>query len=61
MGLALLKGEVSQSDVEVAWATYHALLMAEINDKALHDNAAHQLACSSARMRFQRFFNEWVG
>jgi hypothetical protein len=59
MGLALLKSEVSQCDVEVAWATYHALMLAEINDPAIKDNTAHKLALSGARVRFERFFNEW--
>jgi hypothetical protein len=61
MGLALLKSEVSQSDVEVAWATYHALSIAEHDDTRLLDNAAHRLAKTTAQVRFLRLYDAWVG
>ena len=61
MGLALLKSGVSQSDVEVAWATYRALTIAEHDEPYLRRNAAHQLAKSAAQARFLRFYDEWVG
>jgi len=59
MGLALLKSEVSQSDVEVAWATYRALVLAEVDDPALLEDAAHQLALSRARNTFERLYDDW--
>jgi hypothetical protein len=59
MGLALLKSEVSQSDVEVAWATYRAVILAEVDDPSLQDDATHQLAISRAKARFQLLFDDW--
>ena len=61
MTVALLKSEVSQCDVEVAWATFHALSIAEHDDRRLLDNAAHQLAKSTAQTRFLRLYDAWVG
>jgi hypothetical protein len=59
MGLALLKSRVSRSDVEVAWATYRALILAEVDDRALLEDAAHQLAISRAKVTLERLYNEW--
>lgn len=60
MGLALLKCAVTQSDVEVAWATYRALILAGVDDSKLRDDAAHQLAISRTRVRFERLYDEWA-
>jgi hypothetical protein len=59
MGLALLKTGVSQSEVEVAWATYRALLLAAVDDPELEDDAAHQLAIVRARDTFARLYDDW--
>ena len=59
MGLALLKSGVSQSDVEVAWATYRALILAECDDPALQEDAPHQLAIQRAKVTFERLYDEW--
>lgn len=59
MGLALLKREVSRSDVEIAWATYRALIIAECDDPALQGDAAHQLATTLAKARFDRLYDDW--
>jgi hypothetical protein len=59
MGLALLKSGVSQSDVEVAWATYRALILAEADDPALREDVTHQLAITRAKGNLERLFGDW--
>lgn len=60
MGLALLQiAPVTQSDVEVAWATYRALILTEVDDPALQEDETHQLAISTAKLRFERMFDAW--
>lgn len=61
MSLALLHHRVTQSDVEVAWATYRALILAEVDDPRLQSDAAHQLAISRSRATFGRLYDEWDG
>ena len=50
---------VSQSDVEVAWATYRALIIAEADDPKLQDDPAHQLAILRSKAQFERLFDDW--
>lgn len=59
MGLALLKSSVTQSDVEVAWATYRALILAECDDPALQKDATHQLAITRSKATFERLYDDW--
>lgn len=59
MGLALLKSGVSQSDVEVAWMTYRALILAEADDPDLQSDYAHQTAILRANTSFKRLYDEW--
>lgn len=51
--------EVSRSDVEVAWATYRALILAEVDDPSLQDDLTHQLAIAQARATHARLYNQW--
>lgn len=59
MGLALLKHEVTQRDVEIAWATYRALILVEVDDPALKSDLTHQEAIDRAQERFARLYDEW--
>jgi hypothetical protein len=51
----------TQSDVEVAWATYRALILAEADDPALQSDDAHQKAIRVAMDRFARVYDDWNG
>ena len=60
MALALLKSGTSRSDVEVAWATYRALIIAECDDPRLQEDPQHQLATSLAKHKFERLYLDWT-
>jgi hypothetical protein len=49
---------VTYADVEVAWATYRALILAEVDDQELATDLTHQRAVVLAKERFQRAFDE---
>ena len=51
---------VTQDDVELAWATYRALLIAEVDSPALLDDEVHQRALEIAKRRFQNLYREWA-
>jgi len=51
---------VNQNDVELAWATYRALLIAEVDSPSLLDDEVHQQALEIARCRFQNLYREWA-
>lgn len=57
--LHLVRKTVTQRDVEVAWATHRALLLAKVDDPKLANDIAHQEATAEARDRFLRLFDEW--
>lgn len=57
--LAIIKRHVSRDDVDVAWATYRALLLAQVDEPRLQDDGAHQLAIVNAKRTFQSKFDEW--
>lgn len=60
MGLALISSIApTQRDVEVAWATYRALILAEADDPRLQDDMAHQNAVVKAQERFARLYDDW--
>jgi hypothetical protein len=59
MGLALLQTAVTEREVEIAWATYRALLLAEVDDPQLRSDLAHQSAIDRAQERFARLYDEW--
>jgi hypothetical protein len=60
MGLALLSiVPVTQRDVEVAWATYRTLILAEADDPSLQEDLTHQEAIRGAQERFARLYDEW--
>jgi hypothetical protein len=50
---------VTQTDVEIAWMTYRALVLAEVDDRTLLNDEAHQQAQSLAYERYSRLFDEW--
>jgi hypothetical protein len=52
---------VTEADVNVAWATYRACIIAECDDPRLQHDPAHQLATSKARVQFARLYDEWCG
>lgn len=56
--LALAK-TVCKLDVELAWATYRALIIAEVDDPKLQDDETHQQAIGLALCRFQNLYREW--
>jgi hypothetical protein len=60
MAAQLALNPTTQRDVEVAWATYRALCIAEHDDVRLHKNAAHQVALSTAQTRFMNLFDDWI-
>jgi hypothetical protein len=51
---------LTQAEVETAWAKYRALIRAEIGDRTLLQDEAHNRAREQARTEFQRLFDEWV-
>jgi hypothetical protein len=59
MGLALLSIAPTERDVEIAWATYRALILAEADDPELLDDLPHQQAVKRARERFAWLYDEW--
>jgi hypothetical protein len=59
MGLAILKSSASQRDVEVAWMTYRALILAECDDTSLQSDGAHQFAISNALRTYRRLYDDW--
>lgn len=59
MGLALISIAPTQRDVEIAWATLRALILAEADDTALQDDLAHQQAIRRAQERFAWLYDEW--
>jgi hypothetical protein len=50
---------ISERDVEIAWATYRALLLAEVNDPCLQQDLAHLDAVDRAQESFARLYDEW--
>jgi hypothetical protein len=50
----------TQTDVEIAWATYRTLIIAEVDDPVLQDDETHQGAIRLAKDRFTRLFDEWA-
>lgn len=59
MGLALLKSASTQIDVEIAWATMRALILAEVDDPTLQDDLTHQQAIDIAKHRFKLLYADW--
>jgi hypothetical protein len=57
--LALAK-TVTKDDVELAFATYRALLIAEVDSPILLDDDVHQRALGIAKRRFQNVYREWA-
>jgi uncharacterized protein YifE (UPF0438 family) len=51
---------IAEREVETAWAKYRALIRAEIGDRSLLRDDAHNRAREQARIEFQRMFDEWV-
>jgi hypothetical protein len=51
----------TKAEVELAWVTYQALLLAEVDDPALQESLDHQRQIAVARFRFQSLYDEWVG
>jgi hypothetical protein len=51
---------VTTTDVEVAWATYRALILAECDDPKLQEDYNHQLAVSLAKQKFERLYVDWT-
>jgi hypothetical protein len=51
---------VCKQDVELAWATYRSLIIAEADDPKRQDDEAHQRAILIARNRYQQLYREWV-
>lgn len=49
----------TQMDVDIAWATVRALILAEVDDPRLASDETHQRAVSIARERFKRLYVEW--
>jgi hypothetical protein len=49
----------TQMDVELAWATYRALIIAEVDDPKLASDETHQRATDIAKDRFKRLYDEW--
>ena len=56
---ALAKSRVARSDVELAWANYRALMLAEVDDPRLLDSAEHQQQIAVARFKYQSLYAEW--
>lgn len=54
-----LATQVTQQDVELAWATYRALIVAEVDDPKLLEDETHQRALTIAKQRFQRMYDDW--
>jgi hypothetical protein len=50
----------TQADVEIAWATYRTLIIAEVDDPALQEDETHQGAIRLAKARFTRLYDEWA-
>lgn len=59
MTVALHIVPVTKMDVELAWATFRALVVAEVDDPSLLDDETHQEALRLAKHRFQRLYDEW--
>jgi hypothetical protein len=51
---------VTQDDVELAWATYRALLITEVDSPILLADEVHQRALEIAKRRFQNLYREWA-
>jgi hypothetical protein len=51
---------VTRTDVEVAWATYRALILAECDDPKLQEDANHQLAIARSKQTFERLYVDWT-
>jgi hypothetical protein len=61
MGLALISiAPPTQREVEIAWATYRALILAEAEDPGLQSDMAHQDAVATAKQRFERLYSDWT-
>jgi hypothetical protein len=58
--LAAIKSEVTRTDVEVAWATYRALILAECDDPKLQEDSNHQLAIARSKQTFERLYVDWT-
>jgi hypothetical protein len=52
---------VTKAEVERAYACYRALILAEVNDRSLADDLAHQEACEEAKATYLALFDEWDG
>lgn len=50
---------VTQTEVDLAWATYRALIIAEVDDKSLLADETHQRALTIAKDRFQQIYEDW--
>jgi hypothetical protein len=57
--LRLATPPVSRADVERAWAQYRALQLAEVDDRALLNDVAHQDAKARAHDHHFRLYCEW--
>jgi hypothetical protein len=57
--LHLAPRAVTQDEVLRAWHVHRSLILAEVDDPRLLDDAAHQAAKDEARERYFRLFNEW--
>lgn len=57
--LRLATTRVTQADVDCAWATHKAMILAEVDDPRLLDDPAHQSAKDAARERYFRLYSEW--
>jgi hypothetical protein len=57
--LRLAPNRITQNDVDCAWATYRAMILAEVDDPLLLDDHAHQAAKEAAREKYQRLYGEW--
>jgi hypothetical protein len=50
---------VSRQQVDIAWATYKAMRLAEVDDPSLANDLAHQQATEEAFEKYRRLFDEW--
>lgn len=56
----LVLSRQTQTDVEIAWATYRTLILAEVDDPSLQEDETHQGAIRIAKDRFTRLYDEWA-
>lgn len=52
---------VTREEVDRAFATYRALILAEVNDGSLSDDLAHQQARDAAKDKYLSLFRAWNG